>query len=439
MKLRLLVVAALAATLLPSVAALAAPKTVALYVRARSANTAEHAALLEELLREQLASLQDVTVAVVDGVPASPGAAVSEQIEAAYRALNDPKLLELPADTVRATIQVPFERAYRDLIAWPGPLDRRLMARTIKGKALAHILLNEAPKAAAAIQDSLTLWPDQRAVEWAYTPDAYRLFTRISEGQGDLRKGAVRIESTPPGAKVSVDGRSRGNAPVTISNLPPGAHWVEVGLDGHARLARFVSVSADETALWEASLTALPSLPRLQELAAGLPGNRTPSKAAAGVEALRALSGADEVIILDLALRKEAYTLTGWHGVAGADGGAILPTRLSAKIPESGGMLGAAQAFVSTTVGSAPAPPATDAEASLGGPAVKSVMGLDGKARDELPDVAETEFYETWWFWTIIGGVVAVGATVAIVLALTGEDDVTAPTGNVAITVNSLP
>lgn len=60
---------------------------------------------------------------------------------------------------------------------------------------------------------------------------------------------------------------------------------------------------------------------------------------------------------------------------------------------------------------------------------------IGGKKKDE----AGPEFYETWWFWTIIGGVVAVGATVAIVLALTGEDDVTAPTGNVAITVNSLP
>lgn len=51
-------------------------------------------------------------------------------------------------------------------------------------------------------------------------------------------------------------------------------------------------------------------------------------------------------------------------------------------------------------------------------PAVLEV--IDQATAEKLAD-AETSWYERWWVWTIIGGVVAAGATTAVVLTTTAE------------------
>jgi hypothetical protein len=45
--------------------------------------------------------------------------------------------------------------------------------------------------------------------------------------------GRLVVRSTPPGALVLVDGRSRGQTPLTVSNLALGAHTVEVARSGY--------------------------------------------------------------------------------------------------------------------------------------------------------------------------------------------------------------
>ena len=49
--------------------------------------------------------------------------------------------------------------------------------------------------------------------------------------------GQLAVQSDPPGAKVLVDGVERGVAPVTISDLTPGDHRVELQSDGVRRKA----------------------------------------------------------------------------------------------------------------------------------------------------------------------------------------------------------
>jgi hypothetical protein len=57
----------------------------------------------------------------------------------------------------------------------------------------------------------------------------------------------LNVTSTPPGAQVLVDGKPRGVAPTTITDLPPGRHEVVLrSIDGTVR--RTVSVAAGETA-----------------------------------------------------------------------------------------------------------------------------------------------------------------------------------------------
>lgn len=56
-------------------------------------------------------------------------------------------------------------------------------------------------------------------------------------------RGAVLIESTPPGLPVTMEGRERGVTPIRIGQLRPGRHDVLVG-----GLARKVDVTANEVA-----------------------------------------------------------------------------------------------------------------------------------------------------------------------------------------------
>ena len=65
--------------------------------------------------------------------------------------------------------------------------------------------------------------------------------------------GAVRIESDPPGAVVTMEGRERGVTPITIGQLRPGRHDVIVVTPGQGRLDLKVDVSAGQTTRLDAS------------------------------------------------------------------------------------------------------------------------------------------------------------------------------------------
>jgi hypothetical protein len=54
--------------------------------------------------------------------------------------------------------------------------------------------------------------------------------------------GSLRIDSTPRGARVILDGVSRGSAPLTLSELRAGTHTVRLELDGYQRWTTAVTV-----------------------------------------------------------------------------------------------------------------------------------------------------------------------------------------------------
>ena len=65
--------------------------------------------------------------------------------------------------------------------------------------------------------------------------------------------GNVRVTTTPAGARVTVDGKSRGVTPVTVGDLSPGNH--EVTLESSAgTVRRTVTVAANQTVQLEESI-----------------------------------------------------------------------------------------------------------------------------------------------------------------------------------------
>ena len=55
---------------------------------------------------------------------------------------------------------------------------------------------------------------------------------------------ALTVVTEPPGARITVDGVSWGESPVTIRSLPPAARRVRATLDGYASQERTVNVSS---------------------------------------------------------------------------------------------------------------------------------------------------------------------------------------------------
>ncbi len=51
--------------------------------------------------------------------------------------------------------------------------------------------------------------------------------------QVKVEAGTAQVQSTPPGARVTLDGRRLGNTPLTASALAPGRHSLVVELDGY--------------------------------------------------------------------------------------------------------------------------------------------------------------------------------------------------------------
>jgi len=69
-------------------------------------------------------------------------------------------------------------------------------------------------------------------------------------------QGSVRISSQPPGAQVSIDGRSSGSTPLT-STVEAGPHTILIVHDGHLPWSADVSIARGRTTTVDAQLLAV--------------------------------------------------------------------------------------------------------------------------------------------------------------------------------------
>jgi serine/threonine-protein kinase len=57
-----------------------------------------------------------------------------------------------------------------------------------------------------------------------------------------LAKGVLEVQTTPPGASLTVDGKSVGLAPASLDSLEPGEHLIEAALEGHVPASKKVEM-----------------------------------------------------------------------------------------------------------------------------------------------------------------------------------------------------
>ncbi len=67
--------------------------------------------------------------------------------------------------------------------------------------------------------------------------------------------GNIRVETTPPGAAVTVDGDERGKSPLALTGLSIGQHKIGLASDGHLSVTKTVTVQDQQTTTLKETLT----------------------------------------------------------------------------------------------------------------------------------------------------------------------------------------
>lgn len=90
-------------------------------------------------------------------------------------------------------------------------------------------------------------------------PDLYSKWERaaLKSAKGNIgseKKGTIVVNSTPAGSEVILNGIHRGITPMTLENLPPALHVVEVKTVHHAPFLRQIRLQAGENTIVKARL-----------------------------------------------------------------------------------------------------------------------------------------------------------------------------------------
>src|SRR6185503_12622431 len=148
--------------------------------------------------------------------------------------------------------------------------------------------------------------------------DAFRLVRHLDPGRGELdpgeyrprvvalykksrptrANGTVALAVTPEGARIWIDGRSMGRAPVDASGLGPGPHWVVASAPGRRPKGQLVSVTAGKRREVSIELDAMPATDRIGELRRALAASNSRDELEAGAAQLAAAADVDVMVMV---------------------------------------------------------------------------------------------------------------------------------------------
>jgi hypothetical protein len=233
--------------------------------------------------RTDLALVDDAAAGRVFRIPAPKGFGASianarKALERAEKAMRSFDLEKAQLGYVRATDLLEPHLGLRASRA----VDEERLAL---GVALAHARRSDEELDLLLLEYAVRYGRDAPPQSWP--PD---LTSRL-HAMTPAEAARVRVESTPPGAEVFVDGARAGVTPLELS-VRPGAHRIEVEIAGMFPSDAWVRATtlAEETARFELA----PDISRLLELQ---PQEPLPPELAARVLALATTLGADLAII----------------------------------------------------------------------------------------------------------------------------------------------
>lgn len=241
----------------------------------------------------------------------------------------------------------------------------------------------QAKKAQEEFVRALVHNPELTCDPQVYGADVKKAFDKALGDLGKKDTGKLTIESTPPGAEVSLRGKVLGHTPVDAPSLPVGRHLLTFSKPGHDAGGAFADVSKEGTTV-KPELVPVKGYMDIRDGATNAIGKGVGVKGPLPANAKKLA----EIVQARFLVMSDGTTAEVWDSETGnrLAGLSLSSEELSTtakKIERFIAKPGAAVAAVETH----------DEEPSAGGPV-----------------------YQKWWFWTAVG-VVAVGAGTAVGVA----------------------
>jgi hypothetical protein len=393
---------------------------VAVFVLPKTDASADGAELLQDMLRSQLSSFSGVELRSRAVSARSISRDVARVIEDGFRAVND--------NEEEKAIPL-FTKALDTLKAHTGALDKRLMARALKGLAVSHALDGDTKKAKTLMNSSLNLWPIQKPLEYAYSIDVFNLYSFVEKSRDSASPASFEVACSAPGAVFFFDGEKQGASPLSLKGLSPGGHWVRVEAEGFQTVSKWVELKAGMGTELEIALVEAADAKMTAELLSKLAVSRKKKSAGEIGEQLSSAIGADRILVIRAKARRKGFDLKGWS----VSGAAV--TTVKKKV--GGNLLTELNDMLMSSLELTPPAGTDDVDTSLGGPRKLSLVKVETANGEQIlaPKPSEPEFYETWWFWTATGGAVVTGVILGLVLNTEPE----VPRGSLNITVSRVP
>ncbi len=136
---------------------------------------------------------------------------------------------------------------FEPLIVSPEELPSLLEALAYLGDV--RLNLEDEEGAREAFMQVLLRRPDHRLDSGIHPPRVLDAFETARAEAGRLARGNLVVSSSPPLARVTVDGLPRGETPVTVEDLVVGPHLVIVEAPEHRVWAQNVEITAEGTEL----------------------------------------------------------------------------------------------------------------------------------------------------------------------------------------------
>jgi len=283
-------------------------------------------------------------------------------------------------------------------------------------QALVALVRGERAEAVDSFGQACSVDPAFEITEEEYPPDVVEAFREGRERVAGASKGVLDLTSSPEICQVFIDGVRRGRTPLRLE-LPPGEHLVRLQRRGCRAAAVEVAIKPGKTVERRIVLDLRWDEDQLDEL------DVTGDPTSATVEVRRDLAGfarrlGAEFLLLaarnteDQGSRAWLFSAEGarfWTRSWAFSGGGMF---------DEGELAHASRDVAMALVAGLPADDKPEREPLVErepGPGAGFGPTADGVEEDR-------EWYRTWWFWTIVGGVV-VGAAAGVTAGVLTQDD----------------
>ncbi|NMB76584.1 MAG: PEGA domain-containing protein [Myxococcales bacterium] len=256
-----------------------------------------------------------------------------------------------------------------------------------------------------------------------FPPSIIELYSKVKDEVGTAPVGTLLVRSNPPGAEVYLNGVYKGIAPVQLVKVPEGKHFLRLEKDGFRPWGQKVEFFATHEESVEASLQPVSGAEAFKADTRKLLDKVDDDPPAAEVVNFARTMGLSRLVLASvkqrgdevscavaliqvdpprrLSYQETSLNLVASNFLAQAD---ALFTSLYRKVKIPTAEVGGRR---SDSVGGATQRCNTDSDCTTG----EVCDAASGRCIPYAPPAQR--FYQKWWFWTIVGGGLAVAGGVA--------------------------